>query len=57
MATNTTGLGGIQTIFSDNKMLLLKYNNADISVILGDVQPLFPDNKSQGMRTVFKCMC
>jgi hypothetical protein len=46
MVTNPTGLGGIQTIFSGNKMLLLKYNNTDISAIFGDVQPLFPDNKS-----------
>jgi len=46
MATNPTGLGGIQSVFSDDKMLLLEYNNADISAILGDVQPLFPDNKS-----------
>jgi hypothetical protein len=46
MATNPTGLGGIQTIFSDDKIVLLKYNNTDISEIHGDVQPLFPDNKS-----------
>jgi hypothetical protein len=46
MAINPTRLGGIQTIFSDDKMLLLKHNNAAISAVLGDVQPLFPDNKS-----------
>jgi len=45
-AINPTGLGGIRTIFSDDKMLLLKYNNTDISAVLGDVQSLFPDNKS-----------
>lgn len=56
MATNPTGLGGIQSVFSDDKMLLLEYNNADISAILGDVQPLFRDNKSQRIRIVFKCM-
>jgi len=57
MATNPTGLEGIQSIFSDDKMLLLKYNNADISAVLGDVQTLFRDNKSYRMRPVFKCMC
>jgi hypothetical protein len=46
MTANPTGLGGIQTVLSDDKMLLLKYNNANISAILGDVQPLFPNNKS-----------
>ena len=46
MATNPTGLGGMQTILSDDKMLLLRYNNTAISAILGDVQPLFPNNKS-----------
>jgi len=45
MATNPTGLGGIQNIFSDDKMLLLKYNNTDIPAILGDVQSFLPDNK------------